>query len=703
MAGAWGSLTSPTMNGLKVALLTAILLLMGIIFLDRWRQPEQLGALNRSFQEMAEAGRAQTDEIRKLRAAIESRPVQVVVQAPPAQIPAVTPAQPIPTQPVVPAPVGPAPTKDAVADGKPKLGVNFLLPLDRSYIDPQHMGGTLRSFASTPKGLNPLTENEQTANDANELCNESLCDRSPKTPELWSSLLAESCIISDDFKTYTFTLRKGIRWQIPPLATKPEFAWLRQDVELTAEDFAFAVRLIMDPKVDCEPTRSYFEDIDRCVALDRYTVQVTWKKKTYTSMTCSLGLTPLPRHIYGRNRDGSAIPEDQIGILFNKHWFTDERQIVGVGDYQLVEFVPDKVMRFRRNPAYWTTPSSHFDEREWNMEVKQPEPQLVAFKNGQVQASVLSPLKYRSEVLDRKEPRFAAFDPADPKAGRTGELGWEACKRMAFSYIGWNNRRALFTDRRVRQAMSMAFPKERIIRDVFVGLGLPILSDVHPDSASYNAELKPYAFDLVKAKALLTEAGWTDSDGDGLLDHEQGGKRVPFRFTVSYYANSPEWDNTLSIFRTELKTIGVELAPKSFEWKELLRIYEDRDFDAVVGTWGMSFDLDFYQLWHSSQIDTPNGSNHCGFKNPHVDALAVQLRGEFEMPKRIAIAKEIQRLIHDDQPYTFFMSPRGIFCWQNLPPAGSSQSGRFLDGVTKGLDELHPLKNRSSLHWFFRQ
>ena len=363
--------------------------------------------------------------------------------------------------------------------------------------------------------------------------------------------------------------------------------------------------------------------------------------------------------------------------------------------------MPDKLIRLRRNPTYWTTPDVHFEAIEYNFEVKQDDAKLVAFKNGQVHSMALSPLKYRSEVLDHKEPRFAAVDPANAKAGRTGELGWEVCKRMAFSYLGWNCRRPLFTDARTRQAMSYLFPKQRIIRDVFMGMGQPVLSDVHPDSTAYNHDLQPYAYDPAKAKALLAEAGWSDSDGDGLLDRLVDGKRQTFRFAVKYYANSPEWDNTLAIYRTELKSVGIELEAKSLEWKELIRVYEDRDFDAVVGTWQMSFDLDFYQLWHSSQIDAPGGSNHCGFNDPEVDRLALALREEFDYAKRQAIIKRVQERINELQPYTFFMSPSTVFVWQNRRPEGNTEQGRYLAGVTDGLDRLHPLRNRLPMYWYF--
>ena len=677
------------MHGAKVALLTLVAVLLALVLLDQWRRPEQLGMLAKSFSDMAEANRAQTEELRKLRMALERGEGGAGSAASQPPVPVVA-SKPVPV----------AAPKPAIPNGEPALGVNFLLPLDRSYIDPAKMGGTFTSFSSSPKGLNPLIENEQVSNAANGLCNESLCTRDPRTPEKWSSELAESVIISDDYKTYTFSIRRGIRWQVPVQASKPDLAWLRKPVELTAEDFAFAVRLILDPKVDAAASRSYLEDLDRAEVPDPYTLRLVWKKKVYTSLAASLGLSPVPKHIYAANRDGSAIPADQINVIFNKHWFDEEQGICGVGAYQLVEFIPDKLMRFRRNPDYWTTPAQHNDGFLWNFEVKQDDAKLVAFKNGQVTTHGLQPLKYKSEVVDGKEPRFAKADPANPKAGRTGELGWELTKRFAFSYIGWNNRRPLFTDAKVRRAMSHAFPKERLIQDVFMGLGEPILSDVHPDNEAYNRTLQPYAFDLARAKALLAEAGWTDSDGDGLLNRTVEGKKLSFRFEVRYYANSPEWDNALSIYRDTLRQIGIELTPKPAEWKELLRVYEDRDFDAVVGTWGMSWDQDIYQLWHSSQIDIPNGSNLCAFANARVDALAIELRESFEPAVRKRILDEFQQIIHDEQPYTFFMSPKVVFAWQNRKPPGSTATGRYLEGVIKGLDTLHPLVVRSQLYWY---
>jgi ABC-type transport system substrate-binding protein len=665
-----------------------------MVVLDRSRQTEQLADLKKSIDVLS-------GSIQQLGAG-SGRPAAAAAE--PAPLPPVTaPATaPLAAQAKVPASgmaaaPGSVPAGDAVRDGNPKLGVNFLLPYDRTAFHPEWVSGTLSSLGSTSKSINPLTDQSGDTANLHNTINSNLCFRHPAHPEQWMSELAESLIISEDYKVYTFTIRKGVKWQTPTIASKPEFAWIPKDVELTAHDFVFMFQLIQNPDVECPSIKSYYEDLDKVEAPDDYTLRLTWKRKVTTSLAFSMEVNPLPRHIYTRNRDGSPISEKSIGVQFNKNWFDEERQAIGVGAYILDAYEPDHRIRYRRNPAFWGE-SRHFEYIEDNCTLKQPDAILVAFKNGDLTVNGLRPNQYKSEILDRHEPRFAAYDPANPKAGRSGELAWENCQTLRFSYIGWNMRTTLFKDKRVRQAMSHAFPKDRIIKDVFQGLGEPVLSDVHPTSQYYNRDLKPYAFDLAEAKRLLTEAGWSDTDGDGILDHEDNGKRIPLRFTVKYSKDSVEWDATLLIFRDELRKIGVDLVLKTLEWPEMMRVYEDKDFDAVVGQWSMDWDIDYFQLWHSSQVSIPGSSNHCGFANKRLDELADKLRVTFDVPERIAIAKECQAILHEEQPYTFFMNPHSIFCWHaHGPPA----KNLYLDGVVYGLDHLHPLTNRSMIYWHF--
>jgi peptide/nickel transport system substrate-binding protein len=663
------------MSKVAIALLGLVSLLLVVQIVDRWREPAQLKAVMLASERAAIAQERMLMELKAIR---EKGIVAASAVGP--QTPAA------------------GPVVATGRDGKPRLGANFLKPYDRSHVHPEWVGGTLRDFNETPKGFNPIVENSADAGAAHNLVNDSLCMTHPATPQLWSECLAESVVVSDDWKTYTFKLRPGVVWQRPTCSRQKEYAWLDRDVPLTASDFVFYVEMVKNPEVECPQLKSYYDDLDRAEAPDDLTLVLRWKKKVFTSMSSSFGMSPLPRHVYACNRDGSAIAANSVGTVFNKHWFDELGGIVGTGGYVLEVNENDKLIRFRRNPAYWGA-AYHFDAIEWDAEVKLPDPQLVAFKNGQVHSHGLTPTQWKSQVLDGGEPRFARIDPANPKAGRSGELGWEKVKSHSYSYIGWNLRRPIFADKRTRQALAYAMPKQRLIDEVWFGLGRPQIGPIHLDNPYFNAALKDFSFDPGKAKALLAEAGWKDSDNDGWLDREIDGKRSPLRIKLKFIANRPTWEAGLLVYRDELKRLGIDLQTETYEWKELLRIYEEKDFDAVVGGWSLGeLEPDFVQIWHSSTADQPRSSNHVGFRNARVDELSMSLRETFEPEARAPIIKEIQAIIFDEQPYLFFMSSGGVFVWQNR---GAAAKNRWLAGVTDGLDAYHPLFNRSQLLWHF--
>ncbi len=550
--------------------------------------------------------------------------------------------------------------KTSYGDGFPVASTNFLLPPMSTHLNLAKRGGVLRQFNSTPKGLNPITEQSATVSDIHSYLNDSLSERDHEHPELWRSQLATTVNISEDFMTYTFTIRKGVYWQVPRIAFEDEkYAWLREPIELTAHDFVFFIKMIQDPEVECPSIKPYFEDMERIEALDDYTLQVQWSKKVYTSMSTSMGLGPLPRHVYTRFPDGSLIPDTQIGTTFNKHWFDEKRQAIGVGVCRLVQYDDDVRIVFERHKDYWGK-GIHFDRIEQDCQTKDPTNMLTQFKNGNISLMGLQPAQYKSQVLDGKEKRFALY--ADNKKA---DLACIPFKRLSYTYIGWNAKRSLFADRRVRQAMSYLFPRERALQESYFGLGALLNSNVHPDTIYANPNLPAYNFDPDKAIELLLEAGWDDTDGDGLLDAFVDGKQQSFTFKMKYYKDSPSWTNTLLLFEEELRKVGIKMERLELEWKDLLKVYEDRDFDAVSGGWRMPFEVDFEQLWHSRFAEEPRSSNFCGFANSRADELIKAMQTEFDVQKRIAIAHEFQEIIHREQPYTFFRAAESIVTWQN--------------------------------------
>ncbi|MBN8524937.1 MAG: hypothetical protein J0M02_06365 [Planctomycetes bacterium] len=657
-----------------IALLTAVALLLVVQIIDRSREPAQLKAVLDASERAASAQERMLLELKSLREELARRPAA----APTAAATASTDA-------------------GGRRDGVPREGGNFLLAPDTSHFDPAKVGGRLVEFERPPQSLNPLLENLASASAARGYMNDGLCDSHPAHPDLWYEGLAESVVIADGWRRFTFRIRPGVVWHRPAMARDGRHAWLDRDVELTAKDFAFAIDLIRNGDVDCPHLKGYYENVASARALDDRTFELVWKESEYTNIDGSLGLTPLPSHIYGRYEDGSEIPPEKLGAVFNKHWFDEAHQFVGTGMYMLESFEPGKSLELLRNPRYWSK-GLHVDRMAWDGSVVQPDAQLTAFKNGQVHFQGLLPAQYKSEILDGRENRFAKPVANDPTAGRTGAFGWERVRGTSYAYIGWNMRRPIFADQRVRQALTLAFPKQRIIDEVFLGLGRPQYGPIHPDSPYAATDLPRFDFDPAVARQRLAEAGWKDSDGDGWLDREIAGQRTPLRFRIAYYAAGTLWQNILAIYRDNLKPLGIDMTPDPIEDTEWERRMDNKDFDGMCAGWQMDLDADFVQLWHSKGADEPKSSNHCGFRDQRVDELSLQLRRTFDRDERIRIAREVQRLIAEAQPYVFIRSGEGIFAWQN-GRSGPADRRDLLGGVVTGFERLHPLRNRTRLYW----
>ncbi|MBU4483887.1 hypothetical protein KKA47_00525, partial [bacterium] len=160
--------------------------------------------------------------------------------------------------------------------------------------------------------------------------------------------------------------------------------------------------------------------------------------------------------------------------------------------------------------------------------------------------------------------------------------------------------------------------------------------------------------DIEKAKKLLDEAGWIDTDGDGIRDN--GGK--PFKFTFVTAGGSGTFFQLFTMMRENMLKVGIEMTIQQMEGAAYLSKINERNFDAMASGWSSNPNADPYQIWHSSQIE--GGSNHVAFKNSEVDRLLVEARKEFNALKRKQMNQRAFRIIHDEQPYTFLFTPASL-------------------------------------------
>jgi peptide/nickel transport system substrate-binding protein len=547
---------------------------------------------------------------------------------------------------------------------------NFLEPDDFEWPGPEvpHDGTLTRGWSTgDPKGFNPIIENSAyLGNLIAHYVGSSIASRMPWTdPDRWYGDLAWRVEITDDAREFTIYLRPGVQWHAPAAVDldDPKYAWLRGEHELTARDFVFTLDMIVNPQVQNGALKNYYAELESWEAIDDHTLVVRWKKKLYLNLESTLGIAPIPEFLFAYEEDGTRIPEATLGLKFNQHWYNN-KGFVGTGPYRMASYEPGLQIRLVRSETYHG-PRPPIREIVYPI-FTDPSHGLLKLKARDLTFGELLPSQYREEIL-RWEGEAPGRGPADSPF-RNGDIRCETHLRPAYNYLGWNADKPMFADKRVRRAMTRALNRKGIIENVYAGLAELATGPFLPTSPYNDPEVPVLAFDLDAARKLLGEAGWEDTDGDGLLDRDldpddADPTRTPFAFTMLTVAGRPEIRSAMEIFRDDLLGIGVRMGIESVEWSLMIKRMDEKQFDAFTGGWLMGWESDPFQLWHSSQADVPKGSNRVGFRNAEADALIEALRETFDRDERIRMFRQLHRIIADEQPYTFFYVPKSIYCW----------------------------------------
>lgn len=513
------------------------------------------------------------------------------------------------------------------------------------------MGGTLRGvLTSDLKGFNWMTESSVDVANLQVMVHNSFTATDFNKPDNYVPSLAYKVEISDDKKEYTLYFRDDVYWQTPNVDfSNPKYEWLKKPRKFTAADAAFYFELLKNPDVQAGSAKSYYEDLDRVEVVDDLTLKVFWKKKTYPSKSATLGAYPMPKWLFTKTEDGNDIPKATLGKEFNAHWAS--KYAIGTGPYKITFHKSGEKTVLERFERFWG-PKYPIAKIE-NKVIKDPETMYLKFKGGEIDFIGKVPTnRYKTDILGKKEPKF-----------RDGELEYKFVDMFAYYYYGWNQDSKFFGDKRVRWAMTHALNRQAMIKNVLNGLGSVQTGPFYYKHPSMDPSVKPIPYDLEKAKALLDEAGWTDSDGNGIRDKMIKGEKVEFKFAMVAY-DRPEAKTMLNIFKEDLRKIGVIVIAQHVDWPTMQKKMDEKKFDAFTGGWGLSWQINPNQIWHSKQADVPKGSNRVGFRNKEADKIIEDLMVEFDPAKRQEMARKFHRIVHADQAYTFFYAPQYVMAWQ---------------------------------------
>jgi len=540
-----------------------------------------------------------------------------------------------------------------------------------------------------PDNLHPFT-NWSTVRAWQTLCSDNLAELHFGKYEVYAPSMAikieERPSEKSDGSEFWIHLRDDLFWaplkqEFFPneLVLAPQFL---KKQPLTAHDFKFYFDAMMNPYVQMPGAvalRTYYSDIDHIRVIDDHTFVVKWKthaaidkegkaakKIKYMARSLTFSMPPLPFFVYGYFADGKKIIEDDSETdvyrnniawaqNFTDHWARNI--IVSCGPW-LFDGMTEREIRFKRNPDYFQATAALAQSmtvqfRESSQSIWQD------FKSNRIDNYNLQPdqLAELNDFLDSN--RYREQEKKDLAIKRLDYLA------RSYAYLGWNETKPFFKSKKVRQALTMAIDRERIIQQNLNNLGVEISCPFYRYSTSYDPDLKPWPFDMQGARQMLEEDGWYDRNGNGIISKKIEGKLVPFRFSLIYYVKNMVSKNICEYISTTLKELGIECTLNGVDLADLSAAFDDKSFDAICLGWALGTPPeDLRQLWHSSGAKEKGSSNAIGFANADVDKIIEALDYEYDDAERQKLYYRFDKIFHDEAPYTLIYSPKIAFLYR---------------------------------------
>jgi ABC-type transport system substrate-binding protein len=393
-----------------------------------------------------------------------------------------------------------------------------------------------------------------------------------------------------------------------------------------AYDVKFTYEAIMNPK-NLSPRVPDYEPVKSVDVIDPLTVRIVYKRLYSPALgTWAMGI--LPEHLL----NDKALKEEALRLgkdpeKFSLRQSMFNRHPVGCGPFFFREWKPDQYIILDRFKEYWEGPPNY--HRYVYRIIPDLLTQEMEFYGGTIDSYGVQP--HQVERLSN-DPKYQSFSGL----------------AFGYTYIGYNMRRELFKDRRVRKALGMAIDVNKIIKYVLYGQGERITGPFVKQTDYYDHSIKPIPYDPAGALKLLAEAGWKRNK-EGWL--EKDGNRL--QFTLITNSGNDLRKAVLTIAQDAWRQIGIDVRTDLLEWSVFIQERVDKaDFDAVVLGWQMGIEPDLYQIWHSSQTH-PHQLNFVGFKNEEADDLIIKIRQEYNHDRQVAYCHRLHEIIAREQPYTF--------------------------------------------------
>ncbi len=440
--------------------------------------------------------------------------------------------------------------------------------------------------------------------------------------------LAERWELSDT--AVVFHLRNDVKWH----DGKP----------VTAEDVKFTFDLAKNPETASLLGSAFLNMVKSATVVDPQTIRFSFVAPHAQALD-GFWWAPMPKHLL----EGVA-PAQLAQAPFN-------RQPVGSGPFKFASWQTGQALTLEANPDFPQALGGRpFLDRVVFRVIPEPTTMVTELVNGSADVIGYSLLPDQAtQVRDQQGIQLNHFP------GRE------------FAYIGWNTAREPFTDPRVRRALAMSVNRPQLIEGLLQGFGKPAEGFIPPWSPMYT-DIPALPHDVAGAKRLLAEAGWADTNGDGIV--EKNGK--PLRFSLLTNAENRLRQDIAAFVQQQMKAVGADVQINATEFQTMLRQHKAREYDAVVSGWVLdNFKVDPTPLFSCAEARKPQSANRAGYCSPEADRLIDQgLRATDPAVAKQAWA-QFSRVLQRDQPITF------LFWQEDMAAVGPRVQGVEMDARGK--------------------
>jgi len=447
--------------------------------------------------------------------------------------------------------------------------------------------------------------------------------------------IAEEWSVSDDGLTWTFKIREGMTFH--------------DGTPLTAEEVAWSLNWMINVGND---SLSYlWWNFEEVVALDETTLQITTGTPVGNMEYLLFWAFIVPESAWG-----------QFDNYDDMSAFSGVEAMVGSGPFMVTDFVPDEYLIMEANADYWEgTPA--IDKLIY---------QQYATEDAMVQALLAGEVDVVELVPGTAVPTLLTEDDIKVEV-----MQGHALDTLAINSHEDGTQPESLNDPIVRQAIEYAIDRQKLIEVAYLGYADPGKTMIAPSLTEWhNTEIDYISFDLEEANRILDEAGYMDSDGDGIREWSDGSP-LEYRLMATEGAT---YARMLEIISDGLAQAGISAPPTLLDFDSQAALAYDFDFDMNMWYWGMDIDPDFGMVIFKCSEREGWGWNPNGYCDEHFEELYVAQATETDFEARRDVVWEAQEQIYNDRPWIVLVYPKNISAYRSDRFTGFRPEAKYLLG-----------------------